>query len=90
LKFHLNNLDNQIDFAEFLNILHIHLQSENTYMEILNAFKAYDVNKTGNINVNELKSILTKTGERLSSKDGNLEDGFLFVTFTSFDTLFHA
>ena len=45
------------------------MQLENANKEILNAFKLYDVNKTGFITVKELKSILTMTGERLSNKD---------------------
>lgn len=46
------------------------MQLENANKEILNAFKLYDVNKTGYITVKQLKSILTMTGERLSNKDG--------------------
>ena len=61
--------DGQIDFAEFLNILHDHLQFEDANKEVLNAFKMYDVNKTGLISIKELKSILTMTGERLTSRD---------------------
>lgn len=65
-----NIQDAQIDFAEFLNILHDHIQTENTNDEILNAFKAYDVNKKGYLTSKELKAILTQTGETLSNKDG--------------------
>jgi calmodulin len=59
----------QIDFAEFLNILHSHMVTEQANDEILKAFKLYDVRKTGFITVNELRSILTKTGEKLTNKD---------------------
>ncbi len=61
--------DGQIDFAEFLNILHEHLKVQDTTTEILNAFKAYDSKKTGVIHSKELRSILTTTGEKLSNKD---------------------
>ncbi|RNA39061.1 calmodulin 4 [Brachionus plicatilis] len=59
----------QIDFAEFLNILHEHIQTENANDEILNAFRAYDVNKKGYLTIKELKAILTQTGEALSNRD---------------------
>ena len=75
--------DGQIDFAEFLNILHEHLKVQNTNIEILNAFKAYDNRKTGIIESKELRSILTTTGEKLTNKDvdvilreaGSFKDG---------------
>ena len=63
-------VDAQIDFAEFLNILHDHIKIENANDEILNAFKAFDVNKRGYLTSKELKAILTQTGEKLSNKDG--------------------
>lgn len=69
-KLTLLSKDGHIDFAEFLTVLHQHLQTEDVNREILNAFKAYDVNKTGFVTVKELRVILTKTGERLSNKDG--------------------
>ncbi len=62
--------DGQIDFAEFLNVLHNHLKCEKSNEEVLNAFRAYDYKKTGYINTKELRCILTKTGERLTNKDG--------------------
>lgn len=62
--------DGQIDFAEFLTILHQHLQAESPTKEIIAAFKAYDVHKTGHVTTKELRSILTKSGERLTNKDG--------------------
>lgn len=70
LNYILNVKDGHIDFAEFLNILHTHIQSEHANDDILNAFKAYDSNKKGYLTVKELKSILTMTGEKLSNKDG--------------------
>lgn len=66
--------DGQIDFAEFLNILHEHLQGGDAKQEMMNAFKAYDHKKTGFINVKDLRAILTGTGEKLSNKDGNLSN----------------
>ena len=65
-------VDGQIDFAEFLNILHEHLQGGNPKEEMLNAFKAYDTKKTGFINAKDLRAILTLTGEKLSNRDGRI------------------
>ncbi|CAF1106412.1 unnamed protein product [Brachionus calyciflorus] len=61
--------DGQIDFAEFLNVIHLHTQTENANEEILAAFKAYDINKKGYLTAKELKAILTTTGEKLSNRD---------------------
>ena len=60
-----------LDFAEFLNILHVHLQTEHASVEILTAFKMFDQKKTGYITVKDLRFMLTQTGEKLSNKDGN-------------------
>lgn len=59
-----------LDFAEFLDILHVHLQTEHANAEILTAFKMFDTQKTGYISVKDLKFMLTMTGEKLSNKDG--------------------
>ena len=61
-----------------MNIVHAHSQTENANDEILNAFKAYDVNKKGYLTTKELKAILTMTGERLSNRDGNFLVKILF------------
>ena len=37
----------------------------------------YDINKTGLISARELRSILTMTGEKLSSRDSELYSFFL-------------
>ncbi len=71
--------DSRIDFAEFLNILHEHLQNENSSTEMLNAFKAYDTKKSGFINSKDLRAILTASGEKLSNKDGRF-DLFYLIT----------
>ena len=70
LRQYLSIKDGQIDFAEFLNILYNHIKTEKANEEVLNAFRAYDYKKTGFITTKELRSILTKTGERLANKDG--------------------
>jgi len=64
--------DGQIDFADFLNIIHAHLQNEAASDEVIKAFRVYDQNKTGFISVKELRAILTTTGEKLSNRDGNV------------------
>lgn len=60
----------RIDFAEFLDILHHHLQTEEAGKEILAAFRIYDTRKTGYISTKDLKFLLTMTGEKLTNKDG--------------------
>lgn len=62
----------RIDFAEFLDILHHHLKTEEAGKEILAAFRIYDTRKTGYISTKDLKFLLTMTGEKLSNKDGKL------------------
>jgi len=63
--------DGQIDFADFLNVIHAHLQNEAASDEVIKAFRVYDQNKTGFISIKELRAILTTTGEKLSNRDGN-------------------
>lgn len=79
--------DGVIDFAEFLNIIHLHIQSSSPNKEILDAFKAYDVRKTGYLNAKELRSILTSTGERLTNKDGTTQSqialNYYFISLNS-------
>ncbi len=61
--------DGRIDFAEFLDILHYHLQTEEAAKEILNAFKTYDTRNTGYISVKDFRFLMTMTGEKLTNKD---------------------
>jgi Ca2+-binding EF-hand superfamily protein len=85
LKFYYNSHkreDNSIDFADFLTIIHDHSLTENANQEILDAFRAYDLNKSGYLTIKELRNLLTMTGERLSAKDGNL------IFFSLFARLF--
>jgi Ca2+-binding EF-hand superfamily protein len=61
--------EGHIDFADFLDILHFHLQTEEAAKEILKAFKTYDTRNTGYISVKDLRFLLTMTGEKLTNKD---------------------
>lgn len=56
-------------FADFLDTLHKHSQVEKVPDEILDAFKAADTQKKGSIPAKELKHILGKWGEKLSSRE---------------------
>ena len=68
-----------VDFAEFLDILHVHLQTEHAAQEILNAFRIFDTRKTGYISTKDLKFLLTMTGEKLTNKDGKFKAFFSIV-----------
>ena len=63
--------DNKIDFAGFLDIMHVHSQREKCQQEIMAAFQAHDRDENGTVEASELLHILTKFGEKLSSQEGN-------------------
>jgi calmodulin len=64
--------DGQIDFAEFLNIIHEYLQNVKVNDEMQSAFTCLDPKNSGHIPAQDLKLILTSIGEKLSSRDGKL------------------
>ena len=57
-------------FADFLDVMHTHSSKENLPKELLDAFKCYDTQKRGVIHAKDLRRILVKWGEQLSSKEG--------------------
>lgn len=58
-----------ITFDAFLEIIHIHLNKEKPTKEIQKAFKLTDKKKLGFIGAQDLRHILTHTGERLSGRE---------------------
>ncbi|CBY11950.1 unnamed protein product [Oikopleura dioica] len=61
-----------IEFSTFLNIMHQQLSQENAAKEILAAFKQSDWEKKGFVTVQEVRQILTRTGEKLTSRECDL------------------
>lgn len=60
-----------MSFADFLEVMHTHNQVEKVPDEILDAFRAADPNGKGLIPAKELKHILGRWGEKLSSREGS-------------------
>ena len=63
-------LDDKIDFAAFLDIMHDHSTKENAIKEIMEAFRAQDTDKKGYVSVQEARHILTQLGDGLSRHEG--------------------
>lgn len=59
-----------MSFADFLDVMHIHSQTEDLPREVIEAFQAADPNKTGTIPAKQLRHMLLNWGERLSTKEG--------------------
>ncbi|XP_037358688.1 calmodulin-like protein 4 [Talpa occidentalis] len=59
----------ELDFSTFLNIMHIQIKQEDPKKEILLAMLMTDKEKKGYIMASELRSKLTKLGEKLTHKE---------------------
>lgn len=59
----------EIDFETFLSIMHDQISQENPAKEIHTAFRLSDTIKRGFIPAQELRHILTHTGERLTNRE---------------------
>ncbi|XP_056664711.1 calmodulin-like protein 4 isoform X3 [Monodelphis domestica] len=62
--------NSELDFSTFLTIMHKQMQQEEPQKEILLAMLMTDKEKKGYITAEELRSKLTKMGERLTNKEG--------------------
>ena len=60
----------KIAFPEFLKIMHAHSQVEKLPNEVIDAFKASDSKKSGQISAKHLRHLLLNWGEQLSGKEG--------------------
>jgi len=58
----------KISFADFLDIMHTHSVKEKIPQEIVDAFRANDWNRNGQIQTKDLKHILMKWGEELDGR----------------------
>lgn len=61
----------ELDFSTFLTIMHTQIKQEDPKKEILLAMLMADKEKKGYIMASELRSKLTKLGEKLTHKEGN-------------------
>jgi len=64
-----NSRDGKIDFAAFLDIMHVHSQREKCQAEIMAAFASHDRDGNGTVEASELLHILTRFGEKLTSAE---------------------
>ena len=61
----------EIDFDSFINIINRREKYVDTEEEVLNAFKIFDKEGNGLININELKHIMLTVGKNLSEPEIN-------------------
>lgn len=59
----------KLSFADFLDVMYTHSKKEKIPEEILDSFKASDLNRTGQIHVSDLKHILCQWGEKLENRE---------------------
>jgi len=69
LKKYLKDKGGKMTFADFLETVHQHNQTEKIPDEIIDAFKASDPQGKGMIPARDLKNILGRWGEKLSAKE---------------------
>lgn len=69
LRAYLRKYGGQLTFAEFLDVMHTHSSKERIPSEILEAFKAGDIEKRGTISARYLRHILQNWGEGLSQRE---------------------
>uniref|UniRef100_A0A6B2LPG7 EF-hand domain-containing protein n=1 Tax=Arcella intermedia TaxID=1963864 RepID=A0A6B2LPG7_9EUKA len=58
-----------VEFSEFLSLIAKHIKTADTEEDIMEAFKVFDKNNTGEISASELKRVLTSIGEKLSDDE---------------------
>ena len=62
----------QLDFEEFVTMMSIHMKTaDEMEKELQQAFKVFDANGDGYINVDELRQAMTTIGERMTDKEIN-------------------
>ena len=69
-RFMLYISDGRIDFAVFLEIMHVHSLEEKCQQEVMGAFKAHDPKGRGVISSQDLYRVLTQFGEKLPKAEG--------------------
>jgi len=61
--------NNELDFAEFLALVARRLLHSDNVEELIEAFRVFDVDKNGEISVDELRVVLTTLGEKLTPQE---------------------
>lgn len=61
-----------IDFPEFLTLMARKMKAQDSKSEIIEAFKVFDKDGSGKISADELRSIMTDLGEKLT--DGDVDE----------------
>lgn len=64
----------EVEFSTFLSIMHRQMQQEDPKVEILEALKMTDKQKKGYIEASELRAKLTMLGEKLTNKEGRVNE----------------
>jgi calmodulin len=68
-----SNSDGSIDFPEFLNLME-HTSNKNNNNDLLEAFREFDIDGSGQISRSELKKTMSKLGPNLSLSEEQLDD----------------
>lgn len=61
-----NNKSSSLEFHEFLDVMAKNRKQKDDYYNLIKAFKYFDRNNTGYINLNEFKHIITTIAEKLN------------------------
>jgi len=69
LTTYMKGKNGKLAFADFLDVMHTHSSKENLPKELLDAFRCGDPQRKGVIPARDLRRILIKWGEKLSSKE---------------------
>lgn len=70
-----------MSFADFLDVMHAHSRVEDLPREVVEAFRAADFGGRGAIPARQLRHMLLRWGEKLSTKEGTF---LVFDTFGNF------
>ena len=62
----------KVDFNLFSQLAHKSHKQSDIEDDVINAFRVFDKNETGLITLNELKHIMTTTGDKLTEQEVNL------------------
>lgn len=60
----------KMSFADFLEAMHLQTRQEDLPKEVIEAFRAADISRSGYIPARQLAHMLLKWGEQLSNKEG--------------------
>ena len=79
LTSYMKEKNGKLAFADFLDVMHTHSTKENLPKELLEAFRCGDPQRKGMIPARDLRRILVKWGEKLSSKEGKIYTQILIL-----------